>query len=821
MTIIKITVHFLIFLFLFSGISKAANAENLLANSGFENTVTGWSSNNSTIGISNLSNTGKYSLLVTNRETNTAGPGQNITQILKNNGKGKYRLQAYLKLKSGTGSGRISVTIYDDTGPNYHSISGSVNADRFSKINGVVNLNWSGSLYYARLHVDTGRETTTTMFIDDIELVSNTNKQSSATTVYYYQSHLSNPQPLVGATIEPRPTAFFISNSDQYSKVNFYCCKGLTGSATGESHDPVITDLNAPFQFSRNTEGMTSGLRELYFDAFPASDDTKSGRVENYAVNFKVGEKVTPNTPNTAPIITGTPSIRVTQNNPYYFQPSVSDLEKDELTFSITGQPSWSIFDNETGRLSGIPVKGETGNYNNIIISVSDGRETTDLPAFNIQVTPITAAKEKPHLQLYYSYNSDLSNAKILEGAVLQGRKTYFFLNKNNQYNRVVFYCCKGHSADATGKPHLPAITDKNAPYSFSIDTSDMATGIRELYIDHFQTDGKVDNHKVFFNLATRSEKPVNTLQISGSPLKRINEESAYHFQPTTKGGNNETLKFTVSGLPHWAGFNSKTGRLAGTPTAGDAGLYNQISISVTDGKTTQYLPTFSIQVDATNSSERSTNETTHTIAYYSYQQDLSNPKPLDGAVLEPRQTYFFINDNGQYKATTFYCCKGLSGNAAGEPHSPSVVDTTSPYRFSFNLAGLASGKRELYFDTFLTTGGVENHAVNFSINTNTIKTDSVQNSNAAQTGNFTVKWTAPTSREDGSPLSLSEITGYKIHYGRSKGNYTNQVQVDSHTATSKTINNIPTGNYYVVITTKDSGGRESAYSKEIVIDVK
>ncbi len=207
--------------------------------------------------------------------------------------------------------------------------------------------------------------------------------------------------------------------------------------------------------------------------------------------------------------------------------------------------------------------------------------------------------------------------------------------------------------------------------------------------------------------------------------------------------------------------------------------------------------------------SERPTNETTNITAFYSYQNDLSNPQPLDGAILEPRQTYFFTTDNGQYKATTFYCCKGLSGDAAGESHSPSVIDLASPYRLSQNTTGMLPGTRELYFDTFPTTGGIENYSVKFSVA-----------GDPSQKGKFTIRWTAPSARTDGSALALSEIAGYTVYYGRSKGKYSSHTKVNDHSAISKTVQNISTGTYYVVVTTRDAGGRESSYSKEAVINV-
>ncbi len=80
----------------------------------------------------------------------------------------------------------------------------------------------------------------------------------------------------------------------------------------------------------------------------------------------------------------------------------------------------------------------------------------------------------------------------------------------------------------------------------------------------------------------------------------------------------------------------------------------------------------------------------------------------------------------------------------------------------------------------------------------------------------FTLRWTAPAARTDGSPLSLSEIDGYRIYYGTGRGNYTRQVVLANGSATSATINNINNGTYFLVMTTYDNNGLESARSGEV-----
>jgi hypothetical protein len=94
--------------------------------------------------------------------------------------------------------------------------------------------------------------------------------------------------------------------------------------------------------------------------------------------------------------------------------------------------------------------------------------------------------------------------------------------------------------------------------------------------------------------------------------------------------------------------------------------------------------------------------------------------------------------------------------------------------------------------------------------------TDTNTNSSASSatgTGSLTLNWIAPVARADGAPLSLADIDGFRIHYGKSTGNYTNHVNVADGTAQKVILNNLVVGTYYIVMTTYDINGLESSYS--------
>lgn len=169
--------------------------------------------------------------------------------------------------------------------------------------------------------------------------------------------------------------------------------------------------------------------------------------------------------------------------------------------------------------------------------------------------------------------------------------------------------------------------------------------------------------------------------QIVGSPGTEVRVGQFYSFRPTATDANGDNLSFSITSKPTWASFNITTGRLTGTPDVGDVGSYEEIAISVNDGKTTQTLPQFAIN----------------------------------------------------------------------------VVEQSS--------------------------------------------------------GNVTLAWQAPTENTDGSPLT--NLSGYKIHYGTESGDYEQTISINNSSLTRYVIENLSPGTYFFAITAVTANGTESDLSGE------
>ena len=84
------------------------------------------------------------------------------------------------------------------------------------------------------------------------------------------------------------------------------------------------------------------------------------------------------------------------------------------------------------------------------------------------------------------------------------------------------------------------------------------------------------------------------------------------------------------------------------------------------------------------------------------------------------------------------------------------------------------------------------------------------------------LQWDPPTTHKDGSPLSPSEIGGYRVYYGTTPGTYLDSVEVG--TATSILISDLrlPAGRtYYLSITVFADGGLESDHSIAVATRIR
>jgi hypothetical protein len=82
------------------------------------------------------------------------------------------------------------------------------------------------------------------------------------------------------------------------------------------------------------------------------------------------------------------------------------------------------------------------------------------------------------------------------------------------------------------------------------------------------------------------------------------------------------------------------------------------------------------------------------------------------------------------------------------------------------------------------------------------------------------VSWTAPSTRQDGQPLALSDLSGYEVYYTTDSSSAGTAIKVSGGTTASYVISNLPAGTYYFAISAIDSTGLKSALSSMVTAKV-
>ena len=84
----------------------------------------------------------------------------------------------------------------------------------------------------------------------------------------------------------------------------------------------------------------------------------------------------------------------------------------------------------------------------------------------------------------------------------------------------------------------------------------------------------------------------------------------------------------------------------------------------------------------------------------------------------------------------------------------------------------------------------------------------------ASTTSPVTLSWVPPTQNVDGT--ALSNLAGYRIHYGKVSGQYAYSVSVGSPSITSAVIENLEPATWYFAIKAVTSSGTQSDYSAQL-----
>ena len=548
--------------------------------------------------------------------------------------------------------------------------------------------------------------------------------------------------------------------------------------------------------------------------------------------------------PNSAPTIAGTPPTTVTAGDAYSFTPAASDADGDSLSFSIVGRPGWAGFDPASGRLSGTPQAADTGVYSGIRISVTDGVDSASLPAFAITVA------EPPNTPPTIS-GSPATSVTVGEA-----------------------YAFTPSASDADGDPLSFSVAGLPAWAGFDPGTGRVsgspADGQEGTYsnIVVSVSDGSDTASLAPFSI-TVAPRPNQPPTISGSPATQVTVDSEYSFRPTASDPDGDPLNFSVTSMPAWAAFDPVTGRLSGTPSESEEGVYANVVISVSDGEDSASLPAFSITVDPLPNRPPTISGAPATSVVagesYSFTPTASDPDGDSLTFSIDRQPSWasFDPSTGRLWGTPdashvrnhpdvqISVSDGVAEAALPQfdvevlaaPNQPPVISGAAPpeafvgmaYSFTptasdpdgdsltFSISGLpgwasfdpatgelsgtpAAGDEGVYAGIRIVVSDGEDSA--------TLPDFSI--SVVTQTlGSTSLSWDAPTESEDGSPLE--DLAGFRVHYGTAPGTYSNTIEIPNPGVTTHLVENLSPGVWYFVVTAYDTSGNESGWSNEAI----
>lgn len=353
----------------------------------------------------------------------------------------------------------------------------------------------------------------------------------------------------------------------------WYAFRPAASDADGNRLSFSISNKPSWAYFSRSSGLLTGVPRKTgkWSDiVIRVSDGKSTASLPAFSITALASEPA-PAATNAPPTISGTPATSVTAGQAYSFQPSAADANGDPLTFSINNLPAWATFSSSTGRLTGTPSSTHVGAYSNIVISVSDGKASTSLSAFSINVQ--AAANRAPTI-------SGTPATSVAAGAS---------------------YSFQPSASDPDGNTLGFSIQNRPTWATFSTTTGRLSgtptTAGTYSSIVISVSDGSASASLPAFSIsvtAPANRSPV----ISGTPPTSVNAGAAYSFRPTASDPDGNTLTFSIANRPAWASFSATTGQLSGTPTAANVGTYSNIVISVSDGTTSVSLGAFSIAVN-------------------------------------------------------------------------------------------------------------------------------------------------------------------------------------------------------------------------------
>lgn len=312
-------------------------------------------------------------------------------------------------------------------------------------------------------------------------------------------------------------------------------------------------------QVDCGTSGLTLTMTPASNYNGPANCTIKVNDGQQDSNNVTVTINVT--SVNDAPVITSTAVTSASIGTQYTYTVTATDVENDQLTYSLTTFPMGMAINSTTGVITWTPVSGQQGN-NNIVVQVSDGNGGTPTQSFTINVAnaqPVitTTAITSASIGTQYVYDVNATDADL---DTLTYSLTTFpaGMNINSATGLITWIPTP---AQRTSHLVTAQVTD---PYSGSTTQS--------------------------FNISVGNNNPV----ITSSPPTSTLARNPYTYQITASDPDADTLVYSLNQNPLGMTINSNT--LTWNPGFSDLGSH-QVEVQVNDSYGGVDIQQFTLQV--------------------------------------------------------------------------------------------------------------------------------------------------------------------------------------------------------------------------------
>ncbi|GEA05259.1 hypothetical protein KUL42_00200 [Alteromonas sp. KUL42] len=381
----------------------------------------------------------------------------------------------------------------------------------------------------------------------DITITVTDNESASNELNFKLEVVSNNTAPIANNMVQstdedtPLSLTFNVSDSDGDNLAATIVTQPLNGSVT-----VVPNSITATFTPNENFHGTATFT-------YSVSDGAASSNTATVTI---VVDPV-----NDAPTISGTPDTVVVAGNVYSFQPTIADVDVDnlsELTITSENVPSFLMFDSSDGSLSGQPSETDVGTYSDIAITVSDNEAAPQSLRFTLEVVSNNAAPVANDMTL--STDEDTPLSLTFDVSDSDGDDLAATIVTQPQNGSVIV---DPNSINATFTPNENFHGTATFTYSVSDGAASSNTATVTIVVD-----------------------PVNDAPtISGTPATSVNVGNEYSFTPEVNDiEDGKDLTFSMTHRPIWMEeINPITGEAKGTPGSHDVGTYQGVTITVTD----------------------------------------------------------------------------------------------------------------------------------------------------------------------------------------------------------------------------------------------